>query len=492
MDRDTYYDWLRLPRDATPDEIRHAYRELARQLHPDKNLRPGETELFIDVQKAYDVLIDAQQKKAYDATLSAEPVSSQPLTVAVIYSRESLTVDPQPQLIYSLVELIPPADQDSLSSLPLNICLVLDCSTSMQGIRLDTVKVAAHDIIDQLRPEDVFSVVRFNDKAEIVIPAAKHYRQESSYAQIQFLRASGGTEIYQGLQLGYSEVRRYYSRDSINHIILITDGKTYGDEEKCLELVDLAANDGIGISTIGIGGEWNDAFLDLIATRSGGSSKYISDPAELQRFLLENISKLGKSLGEQVRYSFQTPPGIELIGAFRLLPDNSALEATSPMILGNLPRNAKLSFVLEFRANEVPAGIKLISLCNGLLSYSLPGSSGRHDIHQRLRLERPVTDTSDVSPPPAEIIQAISSLTLFRMQEQARQDLHSGNPEAAIRRLNALARHMIAQGQNELARTILSEVVHIQKTRSFSEEGEKRIKYGTRALLLPNTPELKK
>ena len=58
-----------------------------------------------------------------------------------------------------------------VSSTPLNISLVVDCSTSMQGVRLDTVKLTAIDITPyNCRPDDIFSLVKFNDWAELLIP----------------------------------------------------------------------------------------------------------------------------------------------------------------------------------------------------------------------------------------------------------------------------------------------------------------------------------
>ena len=48
-----------------------------------------------------------------------------------------------------------------------------------------------------------------------------------------------------------------------------------------------------------------------------------------------------------------------------------------------------------------------------------------------------------------------------------------------------LATHLLQKGENTLAQSVLNEVAYIQHNQSFSEEGEKRIKYGTRSLLLP-------
>jgi molecular chaperone DnaJ len=61
-----YYGILGVRRDAGPDEIKKAYRRLARELHPDVNPDPALQERFKEVTQAYEVLSDPEKKQMYD------------------------------------------------------------------------------------------------------------------------------------------------------------------------------------------------------------------------------------------------------------------------------------------------------------------------------------------------------------------------------------------------------------------------------------------
>ena len=71
MARD-YYGILGVSRDADADEIKRAYRRLARELHPDVNPDPGAQERFRDVSDAYEVLTDPEKRRIVD--LGGDPL----------------------------------------------------------------------------------------------------------------------------------------------------------------------------------------------------------------------------------------------------------------------------------------------------------------------------------------------------------------------------------------------------------------------------------
>src|SRR2546423_5905254 len=61
-----YYETLAVPRDATSEEVRSAYRKLARRYHPDLNKEEDAEERFKEVAEAYEVLSDAEKRERYD------------------------------------------------------------------------------------------------------------------------------------------------------------------------------------------------------------------------------------------------------------------------------------------------------------------------------------------------------------------------------------------------------------------------------------------
>jgi Ca-activated chloride channel homolog len=316
-----YYTILGVLRDASVDDIKRAYLESAQRLHPDKNTIAGETELFLEAQQAYEVLSNPSRRKLYDATLPPEIKVDSPVKHEIYFSRPSLVKLGEPQLIYVLLDLSPREEKTKLPAPPLNICLVLDRSTSMQGDKLDVLKSAAIQILRSLRAEDILSVVAFSDRADVIVPAAFDPDKRKQEGQIQMIQASGATEIYHGLETGLKEIRRTLDPSRVNHIILLTDGNTYGDEQKCLKLAEEAVAQNIGITGMGIGHEWNDIFLDALAGKTGGSSAYISKPEDIERLLVEKFKALGNTYAEDVMLELKSQEYIRMNYAFRIQPE---------------------------------------------------------------------------------------------------------------------------------------------------------------------------
>jgi Ca-activated chloride channel homolog len=462
------YNRLGISQNASVAEIKKAYRDAARQLHPDVNIQAGATEHFLNVKEAFEILIDPQSRIAYDNDLPTKSGKTQPVRIDVIYSSDAIQYSHEKQLIYVHVdmEILPDPITEEKPAAPLNIALVLDISTSMQGARLDVVKATAIELLRQIRPQDYFAIVAFNDRATVALEAGSHINIRQAEGHIRSLRACGGTEILKGIQAGLQEIRRNGRLEQTKHIILITDGHTYGDEAACQRLADEAAKQNIGLSSLGIGSKWNDELLDNLAARTGGNCIYIYNPQDIRQYLTQKLNRLEKTYVEGLKFSFQPGPGATLNYGFRLNPEVGVLPTSSSIHLGSMPKGGRQQILFEFIIDPIPNGVKQTLLIDGDFSFDIPSKSASYRIP--VTFTRPAQADFPSEPPPPLIAKALSKLTLYRMQEEAQAEISRGQLEEASNRLKNVATHLLSQGNINLARTIVFEAERINTNHSFS------------------------
>lgn len=403
------------------------------------------------------------------------------LTFDIQSTQDKAKAQDTPQLLYLLMTVHPPR-QFMASQLPLNLCLVIDRSTSMRGDRLDKVKSGAALLVEKLSTEDVLSIISFSDRAEVVLPASRVRNKTPVLSRIRNINASGGTEIYQGLHAGLKEMRKADLSKHINHIILLTDGHTYGDEAACLLLAQQAAESRVGISGFGLGAEWNDLFLDRLVSPSGGHSMYVETPSQIVQELQQRIQSLGSVYAQNLRLmTNQFPAGIRLQYGLKFrpfaqpLPDNKG-----ELMLGNVEGRSPLVFLLELIAEGLSTSTKL----NLPLSFHADIPSERL-INHPFNLQFPLNIVSEEIPitPHPQIVEAIRVLNMYRMNEKAWQEVEAGQIDLATTRMRRLTTRLLESGHTQLAHQAQLETERLSTIGTLSLDGRKKLKYGTRALL---------
>jgi Ca-activated chloride channel homolog len=482
------FESLGLANNASPDEIRRAYFDAARRLHPDANPDPDAANQFMVIQKAYDVLSNTEKRVDYLIS-QAQSEGRAPIITQSQYSLESLQMIPEEQYVYTLLEIINAEEAKSHVLPSSNVCLVIDKSTSMADKRIDMVKKAAYELMKQLRQDDWVSIVTFSDRADIVIPPTRVKKSMLSDPRIATIQTGGGTEILRGLECGMDVLSSTGNTDANRHMILLTDGHTYGDEEGCLQLAQRAGDKGIIISALGFGSEWNDAFLDRMTGMSGGTARLVTTVDDLKQFIRGQVSSLGKVYAHNVSLRVDESGQSSLVDMFRIFPDASPLPIESQIRLGNLPFNDRIKILLEFRINPDLKESETITMMQGTLMMDIP--TRKEPLNRiEISLRRTVRDDQEKSVPPRELVEAIEKLTLYRLQEKARAEEAAGDHANATRHLKNLATRLLQKRESDsLGKMVLSEAEKISNGNGYSPEAEKRIKYGTRALLLPMSKE---
>ncbi|HEX9090925.1 MAG TPA: hypothetical protein VF831_05515, partial [Anaerolineales bacterium] len=232
--------------------------------------------------------------------------------------------------------------------------------------------------------------------------------------------------------------------------------------------------------------------LDRISSKTGGVCKFVTDISDIRNSLLGEISRLGSNLTEQINFNYQVPHEVELRSAFRLQPDPAPLVLGSPLIFGYMPRFGAMKVLLEFVIKEIPVEMTNFPLARGFMNYEIPRHKVKTHYVERLLFDCPISRDPIREDPPIEILNAVKLIALYRMQERASEAMGKGDVTGAARHMENLATHLLSKGEEEMAESVMKEADYIRRNQSFSEDGEKRIKYGTRALLLPAKTKEKK
>ena len=135
-----YYNLLGIPFDATQDEIRKAYFDSAKKYHPDIQTSIDLKERFIQIQNAYETLKNEGKRQEYNLGLGNTATQDKSIQINAYYSRTAIPLLSSPQLFYLLLDIFSTqkVKEDDLPTI--NLCLVVDTSTSMQGLILDKIK----------------------------------------------------------------------------------------------------------------------------------------------------------------------------------------------------------------------------------------------------------------------------------------------------------------------------------------------------------------
>ncbi len=481
-----YYDLLQVDILATEDEIRKSYRTLVRQYHPDVNPEPDAEAIFKSIQEAYEILGDPEQRRVYDRIRESEGTDkSSSLSLRSLVSHKYLLTNVEEQAIYVLLDITPATDLP-ISRLPLNLCLVLDRSTSMQGMRLQQVKEGTRQIIDRLNPADSLSVVIFSDRAEVILSGQSGADKAMAKSIISTIQPSGGTEMLQGLSAGLKEIEKHRSQDSVNHLILLTDGQTYGDEEDCVQRSEWAGHNQISLTTMGVGSDWNENLLDQMASLSGGASVYIDSPRKIVDVFKETMRNLSNVVARELTLSITPSAGIRFQEGFHITPHIHRLETRAEKaILGPLGTGSAKTLLMEFRIGLQPLAEEK-RLMRLTIDGDVPSQSNRRSWEWVDISSTFIHEHQGDSEIPATIVTALGKLAIFKMQEKAMEDLKEGRVSIATQRLETMATRLLNLGETDLARAALLEAGRLARTGALSAEGRKKIMYGTRSLsILP-------
>jgi Ca-activated chloride channel family protein len=196
---------------------------------------------------------------------------------------------------------------------PVNVALVIDRSGSMQGEKLLRAKEAAAMAVNRLHPDDVVSVVAYDDTVRVLVPATRVADRRAVLAAIEALQPGGSTALFAGVSYGGAEVRKFLDRERVNRVVLLSDGLANVGPDTPAELGALGASlkkEGVAVSTIGLGLGYNEDLMSRLAGRSDGNHAFVEHPRDLARIFDLEFGDALSVTAQDVLVSIECSPGV--------------------------------------------------------------------------------------------------------------------------------------------------------------------------------------
>ena len=196
---------------------------------------------------------------------------------------------------------------------PLNLALVLDRSGSMSDEgKIEYLRRAAKLAVDRLGKRDTLSIVEYDDQITVMWPARRVGNLSEVKAMIDRLEPRGSTNLTGGMMRGVDEAKDALDGPAdqdgtITRVILMSDGLAntgVTDPGEIARLVRGAKRDGIRISSMGLGRDYDEDLMESVAENGGGRYYYVEHPTQMARVFQEEMGSLFETTARDVEIRF--------------------------------------------------------------------------------------------------------------------------------------------------------------------------------------------
>ena len=268
--------------------------------------------------------------------------------------------------------------------MPVNLAVVIDRSGSMSGQKLQQAKKAARQLVRQLQESDRLAIVHYGSDVKVlpgIVATAQGRERMADY--IDGIWDEGGTNIGAGLVAARSQLLPSAAEYRVNRIILISDGQpTEGltDDRDLTGLVKEIRREGITVSAIGVGTDFNEDLMQTFAEYGSGSYGYLQDAARLAALFEKDLMQAATTIARNVELSFELPAGVEMGEVFGYPWTQAGRTVRVPLPDFSSGQRERLVARLTVRAGEVG---KTVDVAGLRLSYRdlVQNGQGQSDAH---------------------------------------------------------------------------------------------------------------
>ena len=205
---------------------------------------------------------------------------------------------------------------------PLNLIAVIDKSGSMAGEPLALVKRSLRGLIGNLREGDQLSIVLYGDMSHIYLQPTRVSAAAlpTLLSAVEGIQSRGSTNMERGLTVGYDLARKTKREyEGITRVALFTDERPnvgHTDEGSFIAMARAASADGIGLTTIGVGVQFDSGLATSLSSTRGGNLFFLDGPASADALFTDELDYMVSELAHDLRVTLRPSDGFKIAGVY--------------------------------------------------------------------------------------------------------------------------------------------------------------------------------
>jgi len=350
---------------------------------------------------------------------------------------------------------------------PLNLCLVIDRSGSMEGAPLDYVKQACMQLVDMLNPDDVLSIVTFEQMVDVLMPPQRVSNKQMIKEGIGHIVAGNTTNLHEGLRVAFSQVIAGEQPGRATRMVVLTDGDpTEGikDFQQIVGHVGEIKSRGVTCTFLGFGPDYNEELLAAMAKRSGGNYYYIPRPEMIPEVFRTEMEKLMTTLARNLKFNLKLARWVTMRGPQQA--DSGEVE----IAMADMERGSTLQQVIDLEFPNHPLGHYRVA--GGKMTYDDAVSGQTESVDIDLVMEFSSDKALYSSPVDPRVDQAAQIQIASRAVEKTIMGLKTQQISAmgAVQELQKTQALLLTQGRTQEAQEVTMALRALQSGDSGAAE----------------------
>lgn len=324
---------------------------------------------------------------------------------------------------------------------PISVAVVIDRSGSMAGDKIRQVRRAAKSLVERLADSDQIALVTYASDYAVDLPLTPIGGQRDRITRIiDDILDGGGTNLAGGMQAGLDALAKANGAP-IRRLILLSDGNAnqgITDPTSIAEIAATARQHGITISTLGVGLDFNEDLMTLVAQSGAGGYYYARNATAVAAAFEKELTGLVALAARTVEVGLELRPGVTVAEIYGYRTEMRGGRLVIPV--GDMASQEKRRIMVQLDVRGAPAGT--VGIGDVVLSYR--GAENANVREHRASLEMVATTSHEevAAGFRRDVAEAFEQAQAAQAREDAASQLIAGDRAAAVAKVRASVKRL--------------------------------------------------